>query len=316
MRGIPELPTGFTLVEGERGVLACRPAEREALAAAGFSPDGTRRGASAEHLPDARESGREPLGMLEVDGVSCLARRFTHGGLARALTGARFSDPGRPFAELALSERLRTLGIATPRVVAARAVSVKPFGFELTLVTERVDGVRDMGWILGEVRSGRRSRAELRDALIACGRLIGALHRVGFLHADLQPANLLVRSAVDGGAAEAIAIDLDRSRFVWGEGAEAQPLPAQLARKNLGRLWRHVRRRETEYGAVLSRVDRARFLRAYLRTQGTKPADMAELSRAIDEAASRGGVGHRIGWWLERLFGRGNDRRASAQSEN
>lgn len=304
---LPDLPDGFEWIRGRRGVIACRAVERDALEAAGFGPDGTRSGRSAESLAQAEESGREPLGLLNVQGVECLVRRFTHGGLARAVTGARFSDPARPFAELLLSERLRTLGIPTPRVVAARAVGVRPLGYELTVVTERLQGVRDLGWMLGDVRRGGTSKRDLQRAIGAAGKLIGDLHRVGFLHADLQPANLLVDRADFN--APATAIDLDRSRFVEPSGALA-PLPHTLACKNLGRLWRHVERREREHGAVLSRADRVRFLTAY----GVARADLRGISLAIEEAAESKGIGHRLGWWLERVLGRGADRRAAASS--
>lgn len=294
---LPTLPDGFVLVRGQRGVIGCRAGDESALAAAGFSPDGTRR---AESLAEAEESGREPLGLLEVSGVACLARRFTHGGLARALTSARFRDPARPFEELLLSERLRALGIRTPRVVAARAVPVAPMGYELTLVTERVPGVRDLGWLLGDVRRGGTAPRTLQRALGSAARLIADLHRVGFLHADLQPANLLVER--DDPGAPATAIDLDRSRF-----AAAGPLTAALVHKNLGRLWRHVARREAEHGAVLSRADRVRFLKAY----GVPRENLGAFAGAVEEAAESKGLGHRLGWWLERRMGRGPDRRAA-----
>lgn len=302
---LPTLPDGYVLVRGQRGAIGCRAADQETLSKAGFGPDGTR---GAESLADAEESGREPLGLLDIGGVTCLARRFTHGGLARVLTGARFKDPARPFVELALSERLRSFGIRTPRVMAARAVRMAPAGFELTVVTERQQGVRDLGWYLGETRRGETSHRSLQRALEAAGRLVADLHRVGFLHADLQPANILIDR--EDPSAPATAIDLDRSCFVPAHGGVVEPLPEPLALKNLGRFWRHVARREAEYGAVLSRFDRVRCLRAY----GVPRGDLARISAAIELAAISRGLGHRLGWWMERHLGRGSDRRAAAST--
>lgn len=294
---LPELPSGFELVQGQRGIIGCRAADRDGLLASGFLPDGTR---ASEVLPEAEESGREPLRLLQVNGTTCLARRFTHGGLARAVTGARFQDPARPFHELLLSEQLRSHGIRTPRVVAARSVRVRPLGYELTVVTERLDGVQDLGWLLGEVRRGAAPPRRLQRGLVAAGALIRSLHGVGFVHADLQPANLMVDREDPG--APATAIDLDRSRF-----AAQGPLPLALAQKNLGRLWRHVARREREHGAVLSRSDRVRFLLSY----GVAREELGSFAAAVEAAAESKGLGHRLGWWLEKRFGRGVDRRAA-----
>ncbi len=301
---LPTLPKGFVLESGRRGVLAARPDDLDALRAAGFLPDNRHGDGRGAELADAEESGREPLGRIDVAGQACLARRFTHGGLARVLTGRRFLDPARPFEELVLSERLRGHGIPTPRVVAARAVATAPFGFELTLVTERLPGTIDVGHLMGAVRRGAATRLRLRAALVATARLVRRLHDVGFLHADLQPANVLVPGAsADGdvGTAEACVLDLDRSRF---DGAG--PLDEGLCTQNLGRLWRHVRRREREYGPILSRADIVRFLTAY----GTPRESLRDRVQAIESAAETRGALHRIGWWLERRFGRRHDARA------
>ena len=296
---LPELPAGFTVVEGDRGVMACRTEDAEALRTAGFGPDGTHRADGGSVLVDAEESGREPLGRLEVGGRTCLARRFTHGGLARAVTGRRFRDPSRPFDELVLSEALRERGVPTPRVVAARAVAVAPAGYELTLVTERLEGTLDLGHLLGQVRRGERPMGDLRRGLDAAGALVRKIHDAGCYHADLQPANLLVDHGCTGGA---WVLDLDRSWLApGGELGEAARL------KNLARLWRHVARREREYGPVLGRRGALRFLRAY----GVPARELGDRAREIAAAAGRGGAFHGLGWWLERRFGRGVDERAA-----
>ncbi|MEM6671872.1 MAG: lipopolysaccharide kinase InaA family protein [Planctomycetota bacterium] len=301
---LPALPEGFVLERGERGALACRPEDLDALRAAGFRPDDLHRTARGAALEDADVSGREPLGRLVVDGVECLARRFTHGGLARGITGRRFLDPARPFVELVVSERLRALGIGTPRVVAARAVPTPPVGFELTLVTERIPDTVDVGQLLGGVRSGAAQRARLRPALAVAGRLIGRLHDAGLYHADLQPANVLVPTGGDA-PDRAWILDLDRSRFP-SEGG----LDESLRMRNLGRLWRHVRRREREYGSVLISADMARFLRAY----GLAHEDLRAGCAAIEREADAGSGLHRLGWWIDRAAGRADDPRASGQS--
>ena len=297
---LPALPDGFRVVEGERGVMACREAHLEALLASGFSPDGRHRAGGTSELEDAAESGREPLGRLDLDGVACLARRFSHGGLARVVTGRRFKDPARPFDELNLSEALRDAGVPTPRVLAARAVRAFPRGFELTLVTERVSGTLDLGHLLGAVRRGELAAGDLRRALDSAGALVKLIHDAGCLHADLQPANILLHEGCWG---EAWILDLDRSRIEDGGGLR------EAARvQNLARLWRHVSRREREYGPVVGVRGAIRFLRAY----GVASTDLRRWIGEIEDGAGKGGLLHGLGWWLERTFGRSVDPRAAA----
>ena len=85
------------------------------------------------------------------------------------------------------------------------------------------------------------------------------------------------------------------------------PLPLALAQKNLGRLWRHVAKRERDHGAVLSRTDRLRFLLSY----GVPRDELSQFAAAVEAAAELEGLGHRFGWWLERRLGRGVDHRAA-----
>ena len=312
-------PPGFEFVQGVRGVILCPVGYGEPLEKAGFQVDARHAG---ETLPDAAESGKEPLAKLslqvqrpegssEPETIDCLVRRFSHGGLARALTGRRFKDPARPFEELRLSLALRAASIPTPRVIAARAVRSSVSGFELALVTERLPSKVDLGRLIGHVRRGQAPRNHLRRALVQTARLIAALHAIGFRHSDLQPANLLV-PANGGGSAKrglessgASVLDLDRSEFVSGAASPA-PLPEAARLENLGRLWRHVRRREEKYGAVFTPKDLALFLRAY----GFPKDQVQTVAAGIERAASKGSALHRAGWMFDALLGRGEDARA------
>jgi hypothetical protein len=77
--------------------------------------------------------------------------------LLRFATGRRFLDPTRPFEEIRLAQHLERNGIATPRIVAARARGSILTGYELDLVTQRVEGTIDLGE--GLARAPRRSAA-------------------------------------------------------------------------------------------------------------------------------------------------------------
>lgn len=291
------LPPDYTLARADRGLVAWRREYVASLRENGYAPDAaTPTGAFSV----SEKAGRQPLFELRLGGRRLLLRRFSHGGLLRGLTGDRFRDPGRPFAELRLSEWLRERGICTPRVVAARAREAEGWGggWNLDLVTECVEGTTDLGYALGLARGGALPRAARVALLEASGRLVGALHGLGLWHADLQPNNLLVNEeALAGAPPELWVLDLDRSERL-------DPLPTERRRANLERLFRHVVR-----GAALSRTDYARFLRAYASVPGHWREDWRDVARRH----ARGAGWHRLGRRVERVLGlRRDDRRAPA----
>jgi hypothetical protein len=257
----------------------------EGLRTTGFGPDSD----GAMTLSDA--VGRVALGELQAGVETYLVRRFSHGGLLRWLSGARFKDPGRPFEELRLSHALDLAGVRTPRVIAARAQRVG-FWWELALVTSCVDGATDIGRWIAEVRRGARSRVGLARVMGAFGQLVHRLHEVGFRHADLQPNNVLVEEPLPADEEPQLwVLDLDRS-------VHGAPLDPEARRENLGRLARFIERRERERGACLTRADRMRFLRGYEPERSAR----FELWRAL-AAELRSSGRHGVGWRLERAFG-------------
>lgn len=270
----------FDFDEGPRGLLAVRRSARRALASTGFALDSD--GAAA----DSELGGRNPLAALQAPGESYLVRRFTHGGLLRWLTGRRFLDPERPFVEAHLSERLRALGLATPEVIAARAVRALAGAWRLDLVTRRVEGGRDLEAELTQ-RLARRERAQLFEHF---GSWLVRLHACGFLHADLHLKNVLVTRTADGRATLWL-LDLDRS-------ALRSALTERERVANLARLVRYAwRRREP---LELRRVDFARGLRAYAPARDER----RRLWRAIVSRLRSRALAHRAGWWLEARAGR------------
>ena len=280
-----ELPSGYRWVQGEQGLMAVFSSAALALEAAGFCPD------SDGALIESDAVGRRPLEELRGGEESFLVRRFSHGGLLRWMTGARFLDPRRPFLELLLSHGLTERGVQTPRVIAARARR-KGLWWELSLVTVRVEGAADVGrWIAG-IRQGARTRRSFASVLTAFGVLVRSMHEGGFHHADLQPNNVLVEEGTESKEDPRLWIlDLDRSEQV----AE---LEKSRRLSNLGRLSRFVERRERERGACLTLSDRMRFLRGYEPLRVSRHALWRSLSLKADSSGRHG-----VGWWLERLFG-------------
>jgi hypothetical protein len=287
---LASLPEGYELVRGRRGWLACERAARATLLEAGFGPDG------GEALRQSELTGRAPLGAIDAGHERWIVRRFHHGGILRVLGERLYLAPARPFRELVLSHALRAAGLPTPRVVAARSIR-SALGWQLALVSARVEGGTDAAELVARLRRGELAPGARRRILATLGELVGRLHAARFLHADLTPRNLLVGADLASGW----VLDLDRGRF-------ASALSDDSRRDNLRRLYRYVNRREARARPFLTRGDYLRFLDAYGRALGGDP-DWRSDWRAILRRDRLHRPAHRLGWWLEEQLGDGPGRR-------
>ena len=94
-----------------------------------------------------------------------------------------------------------------PRL-AARAQALRFGGWRLELVVRRIPEARDMGVLMENARArGERLPGVL---LRAAGALVRRMHDQGFLHADLQPNNLLVVG--EPSSAQLVVLDLEFNR--------------------------------------------------------------------------------------------------------
>ncbi|HJO26765.1 MAG TPA: lipopolysaccharide kinase InaA family protein [Planctomycetota bacterium] len=285
---LERLPGGYFLEESPRGVMAVHGSVATALHGVGFGPE------SDGHLRLSQLSGRRPLFELDTPGETFLLRRFSHGGLLRWATGSRFLDAQRPFRELILSDELQRIGVATPTIVAARARRRAGAGWTLDLLVRRVDDALDLRQVLDLVRSGALPRRTLAGLARAAGDVLRRLHGAGFLHRDLQPANLLVQREGLGSEQPTLwVLDLDRSDFRRG-------LNDSERRRNLRRLLRRILRDDQERGTSLSRTDYVRFMSFYDPEGQRWKGDW----RAIVADQQRGSRVHGTGWALERTFAR------------
>jgi tRNA A-37 threonylcarbamoyl transferase component Bud32 len=293
------LPPGYEIQHGPRAWMATLRSASPAIARTGYGLD------SDGAISASELAGRRPLFELPTTEGTLLVRRFSHGGLLRWLTGARFSDPLRPFRELCTSTALAALHVQTPEVVAARARRAGGFGWRLDLVTRRVEDTIDLGRFVAMVRRGERKGSELRRVLTASGAFVRRLHDVGLVHADLTPNNMLVEIA-------SLARRTPRLWIVDLEGARFEsPLGDEARRANLCRLLRFVARREERHGRVLGRTDFLRFMRGYDPTGDRWKSDWV----AIDAAHERSRSWHRWGWWLEGRFRSEGDAREQVSSK-
>ncbi len=184
----------------------------------------------ARRHPDAETiQGRQKLYIIPGPGSPrWVVRQLSHGGLLAPITGKRFFRSGkpRPLNELQLSVKLQQLGILTPNVVAAVVYSSR-FSYHGEMAREEVGNARDLAdCLFAEPDLDPLQRA---SALAAAGRLIGALHRTGVLHPDLNLKNILI--ADPAGEPQAYILDIEKCRIVSNlSGGQREAMVARISR--------------------------------------------------------------------------------------
>lgn len=156
---------------------------------------------------------------------------------------------------------------------------------------------------LERLRRGELTCVQRAVLFRAAGRLVGRLHRAGFLHKDLHARNMLFERELSGEQA-AWVIDLEGSRFLTA------PMSAAPRRANLARAWRWLSRKERRLGRFTTLQDRGRFLASYRRAfdDGAEAHGWKADWRAIARRDRRAGWLHRAGWWIEKRLGVGHER--------
>ena len=188
-------------------------------------------------------AGRGPAYAIPLGDEHAVVRHVRHGGWLAPLTGDLFLAPTRAPYELAVSHRLRELGVSTPAVLAYVTYAAAPGVRRADVVTREVPNATDLGALLALGPPAAPSAATLWAAVAV---LIEDLARVGAYHADLNVKNVLIGPTPtptptptpptpDGGL-RAYAIDVDR--IVWGHAGDHG-----LVRANMDRVHRSARKR-------------------------------------------------------------------------
>lgn len=180
------------------------------------------------------------------------------------------------------SARLSALGVETIQPVALGEQRKRRFLFENYLVSPAIQGVTPLDRFLESELPvlDRSRRAAVRRGLAeALGEFTARMHDAGLFHADFHPGNLLVR--LEGNRPHLAMIDLDSLRFRRRPGVRARI-------DNLA-VFNHY------FWIRCNRSDRARFLRAYVRTSSDRLSDTKGLARGIEATTRR---------WAERMWRR------------
>lgn len=181
------------------------------------------------------------------------------------------------------SRSLASIGVPTITPIALGERRRRGFLYDNFLVTREIpDAVPLDAFIEEELPSldgPRRSRLRRRLAE-RLGELTARLHNAGLQHIDFHPGNILVRFGPDDEPSLTM-IDLDalRSvrRFTWAK-----------ARDNLALL-------DHYFWIRTGRVDRRRFLKAYLAARDGAPPSARDFALGVEAATRR---------WAERLWRR------------
>lgn len=186
-----------------------------------------------------------PLGRAAV-------RRCLRGGLASRFVRDRYLIGDRARDELILTDELHRLGLPVPEPLAA-VRREEAVGYRAALATRLIPDVRPLSSLLAEDGkdedgkdendgpAAREGTSPPAGPLMArAGTAVGRLHAAGVFHADLNAHNLLLDPRRPERPAH--VVDLDRGRRL------PFPLPGPLARANLRRLRRSLRKLELAAG--------------------------------------------------------------------
>jgi 3-deoxy-D-manno-octulosonic acid kinase len=188
-----------------------------------------------------RTSGRRSAFVFEVAGQGLVLRHFWRGGMIGRWLADRYFWTGyersRPVREWRLLQTLSGEGLPVPRPAALR-LQRSGLLYRADLITVLLPQTRTL--------AERLEKAPLPAAAWQrVGAAIGALHRRGACHADLNARNILIG---EGGAV--YVIDWDRGRIRRPHGG--------WQRRNLDRLFRSLNKISATEGRLHYEEDQAR----------------------------------------------------------
>lgn len=227
--------------------------------------------------PALQHEGRAGLKILDVAGRRIACRKYTHGGLFRALMRDVFFSAARSAQEVEVMLLLKRSGfpVVTPFATVTEVGGLRKRLYLCTLLEEGAMNLLDH-----LKRSGARARLR---AVKRFASLVWELERAGVYHPDLHLKNVVLTS--DGNM---LFLDFDK--------ASRRLMRQKDAMSMIYRLARYVDKMQRQGELRIDDRERALFLRTYERL--SKRSIMEEMRRTLKTRD----IVHRIGWWVESLL--------------
>lgn len=230
------IPPGFRALPADGGHAVLRADLAPALCGAGLDRPWTLR---LEGAPDGA-TGRGPRGVIALEGgPRVLVKQCLRGGWIARWNRAWYASARRFLKELDVGRRAEAAGCPVAPAVGVVLLPAGP-GVRAWSMSLYVEGARDLSVALVRLDDPGEREALLR----ACLGAVGALHRAGLHHRDLNLGNVLVREAPEDRGWEVRIVDLDRARWL------GRPLPPRMARRVIARFDRSWRKVLGEDGGV------------------------------------------------------------------
>jgi tRNA A-37 threonylcarbamoyl transferase component Bud32 len=226
--------------------------------------------------------GRGEVFLVKGKGGAFAVRKYRHGGLLRGLTGDCFFFGSRPFQELAVTEKVKSAGVPTLKILAA--IIERGWGgwYRGYLITKYQPSATDLiSYLDKKVKGNKR-----QEVIVRAAKAVQKIHARGIYHADLHLKNFLVEEKTR----RVLLIDFDKSRVV------PQLKPARRM-KNLKRLDRSAEKLK-RLGLPVTKRDKEIFCRAYA-------AGDQEIRRYLKTYMQRYRwykLLYRWGWWIAKVL--------------